>query len=137
MDSIRVRILLRCDIKTLVEASVAARLDKAQEPMRAVIIVALRSLDEDRDIYNEGARALASAIWVTQTLPLTVPMNVSTWWTLADLSIVQDRPYSSFLASRGSWGRGGAPARTARGDWFRVNGGGGSLRLPARAGYGK
>ncbi|BBQ13532.1 S8 family anti-phage peptidase IteS [Stenotrophomonas maltophilia] len=50
----------------------------AQEPMRAVIIVTLRSLDEDGDIYNEGARALASANWVAQTLPLTVPINVST-----------------------------------------------------------
>ncbi|MCK6232287.1 hypothetical protein [Stenotrophomonas indicatrix] len=78
MDAMRVRILLRCDIETLVEVSVAARHLRPQEPMRAVIIVTLRSLDEDGNIYNEGARALASANWVTQTLPLTVPINVST-----------------------------------------------------------
>lgn len=50
----------------------------ATTPMRAVIIVTLRSHDENADIYNEGARALATANWVTQTLPLTVPINVST-----------------------------------------------------------
>lgn len=50
----------------------------AEAPMRAVIIVTLRSLDEGADIYNEGARALAAANWVTQTLPLTVPINVIT-----------------------------------------------------------
>ncbi|GEM_PF-205598 len=49
----------------------------AQDPMRAVIIVTLRSLNESADIYNEGARALASANWVTQQLPLTVPINVT------------------------------------------------------------
>lgn len=49
----------------------------AEAPMRAVIIVTLRSINEDGDIYNEGARALASANWVTQSLPLTVPINVT------------------------------------------------------------
>lgn len=78
MDATGVRIFLRCDIETLAGVSVTARHDRAQEPVRAVIIVTLRSLDEDGDIYNEGARALASANWVTQAPPLTLPINVST-----------------------------------------------------------
>lgn len=47
----------------------------AQDPMRTAIIVTLRSLSEDGDIYSEGARAHASANRVTQTFPLTVPIN--------------------------------------------------------------
>lgn len=50
----------------------------AETPMRAVIIVTLRSIDEEADIYNEGARALAAANWVTEILPLSVPINVVT-----------------------------------------------------------
>lgn len=47
-----------------------------QEAMRTVIIVTLRSVDGHDDIYNEGARALTAVNWVTQALPIHVPINV-------------------------------------------------------------
>ena len=45
-------------------------------PLRTVIIVTLRSIDGNDDIYNEGARALTAVNWVTQPLPIRVPINV-------------------------------------------------------------
>lgn len=53
---------------------------RANEPlvedlMRTVITVTLRSLNEDGDIYREGARAYASANRVTQTFPLAIPSD--------------------------------------------------------------
>jgi serine protease AprX len=46
------------------------------DPMRTIIIITLRSVDGHDDIYNEGARALAALNWVTQSLPIHVPINV-------------------------------------------------------------
>lgn len=48
-----------------------------QDPLRTVIIVTLRSVDGNDDIYNEGARALAATNWVTQQLPVRVPININ------------------------------------------------------------
>lgn len=49
----------------------------SQDPLRTVIIVTLRSVDGHDDIYNEGVRALAVTNWITQTLPIRVPINIS------------------------------------------------------------
>lgn len=46
-----------------------------QDLMRTVITVTLRSLNEDGDIYREGARAYASANRVTQRFPLAIPSD--------------------------------------------------------------
>lgn len=48
-----------------------------QDPLRTVIIVTLRSVDGHDDIYKEGARALAATNWVTQQLPVRVPININ------------------------------------------------------------
>ena len=49
----------------------------AQDPLRTIIIVTLRSVDGHDDIYNEGARALAATNWVNQQLPVRVPININ------------------------------------------------------------
>jgi serine protease AprX len=60
------------------QASVLHRANEpiSDEPLRAIIIVTLRSIDGHDDIYNEGARALAAVNWITQTLPVRVPINI-------------------------------------------------------------
>ena len=60
------------------QANMVRRANEApgQEAMRVVIIVTLRSVDGHEDVYNEGARSLAAVNWITQTLPLHVPINI-------------------------------------------------------------
>ncbi|MFC5743586.1 S8 family anti-phage peptidase IteS [Dyella tabacisoli] len=48
-----------------------------QDPLRTIIIVTLRSVDGHNDIYNEGVRALAALNWITQPLPVSVPINIT------------------------------------------------------------
>jgi serine protease AprX len=47
------------------------------EPLRVVMIVTLRSLTAQADVYEEGTRALARVNWITQSLPVGIPIHLS------------------------------------------------------------
>lgn len=46
------------------------------KPMRAVVLVTLRSLDANPNVYADGRRALQRSGWITQTLPTGVNINI-------------------------------------------------------------
>ncbi|MFJ2994956.1 S8 family anti-phage peptidase IteS [Pandoraea sp. NPDC087047] len=46
------------------------------KPMRAVVLVTLRSLDDNPNVYADGRRALQRSGWITQTLPTGVSINI-------------------------------------------------------------
>lgn len=46
------------------------------KPMRAVVLVTLRSLDDNPNVYADGRRSLQRSGWITQTLPTGVNINI-------------------------------------------------------------
>lgn len=45
------------------------------QPVNAVIIVTLRSIDGSGDVYSEGSRALAKTNWIAANVPARVPIR--------------------------------------------------------------
>ncbi|WP_020168051.1 MULTISPECIES: S8 family anti-phage peptidase IteS [Methylotenera] len=45
-------------------------------PLRVNIIITLRSLNDNPNVYNEGQRLLAATNWITQKLPIGVPVKI-------------------------------------------------------------
>ncbi|MDQ0138957.1 S8 family anti-phage peptidase IteS [Cupriavidus necator] len=46
-----------------------------RQPLRAVVLVTLRSLDENPNVYADGHKALQRSGWITQALPVGVNIN--------------------------------------------------------------
>ncbi|NQE28213.1 peptidase [Herbaspirillum seropedicae] len=58
---------------TLLKRALEPRLAK---PVRVIIIVTLRALDNNPNIYEEGQRALAATNWIREPLPARTPITV-------------------------------------------------------------
>ena len=46
------------------------------QPLRVIILVTLRSLDGNDNIYAEGQKALAATNWITQSLVQRIEISV-------------------------------------------------------------
>lgn len=55
--------------------SLRAQNPMLQEPQKAYIIITLRSLDGNRQIHDQGIRAMRQVNWVYQALPTRVPVR--------------------------------------------------------------